>query len=504
MSAVLDASNLGEELELDGDEAQLSLEIAATLGDQVDYREWELACSLRDVALEYEWVEALAARRLVEIRDSGWDFVDGELRKNLVEMARRDRRWEKHNAACAQALYELYAGRSVAVARRRVAHLHEANKRRELMGPLLEAAREAYDAGELSASLEYLERHWELLDEFDVGSDDKRRAENLWRRAHRLYEMGEGVSALQLVEQSREILDEEVDAAELGEATLLCGRIVRDSGELDRAAELFEETLGYFAAAADDRGLARARAALGLVEKYRGRLDQARSHLAEALETFEWIKDEFMAASLLINIGITWLQSGRPERARSYLQRGRRVAHDSGHLANEASAHAGLGHIAMEEEDWEEARRYLNEAFALYETEGDRRRYLMRLNLALNELYAGNEEAAAELLEELIEVLPAVGYESWLVVALVARMARAARCGDWKVYDATWEQVAERLTESVMVHKDLATIAEWGARATIERGETERAEHLRELACDQYEQLGLVDRAQELRRESES
>lgn len=504
MSAVFDASNLGGELELEGDEAQLCLEIAATLGERVDYREWELACSLRDVTLEYDWIEALAVQELVEVGDGGWHFLDAELQENLVAMARRHGRWEKHNAACAQALYELNAGGSEGVARRRVGHLREANKRRESMGPLLEAAREAYDAGELSASLDYLEHHWELLDEFGVEAGDKRRAENLWRRAHRLYDLGEGASALKLVEQSREIFDEEVDAAELGEATLLCGRIVRDGGELDRAAELFEETLGYFAAAADDRGLARARAALGLVEKYRGRLDQARTHLAEALETFEWIKDEFMAASLLINIGSIWLQSGQLDRARSNLERGRQVAHDSGHLANEASAHSGLGHLAIEREDWEEVRRSLGKAYELFEAEGDRRRHLVRLNLALTELYAGNEETSRDLLDEVVEVLPAVGYQAWLAIALVARMACAAQHGDWQVYDANWEQVTERLAESDFVHRKLAKVAEWGARATGERGETERAERLVGLACDQYEQLGLDDCAKTLRREAGS
>ncbi|HJL36057.1 MAG TPA: protein kinase, partial [Polyangiaceae bacterium LLY-WYZ-15_(1-7)] len=94
-------------------EERWALELAATLGHEVDRREWRRACAEAGVAPASRRVADWFERRLIVPAEGGfeegWSFVHGMLREALLAGARRAGRLASHHAACAAALGEAAA-----------------------------------------------------------------------------------------------------------------------------------------------------------------------------------------------------------------------------------------------------------------------------------------------------------------------------------------------------------------------------------------------------------
>ncbi len=462
--------------------AQQGLEVAAALGSPVDPSEWRRACEVAGAQVETEVVEALAERGWIAIEEDSWSFEGDELRDALVRAASDAGRWKLHHAACAQALFELGSARPTGLARRRVEHLREAGRTYELLGPLLDAEKEAFDAGEFDACTDYLDRRDSLLDGLEVPDDDSRRAQSQWRRAQLLYALGDNDRARALAEQSIEALRETDWASERAQAALLYGRMLRDSGDFEAARASLSSASDHFAAAGDEHGLATSGASRAYIDLNRGDYSVAREGFSKALAVFEDLEDTFMVANLLIFIAQTWLFDGERDRGKQCVRRARQIAGRAGHLPNEAAAWNTLGEIAREDGDWPEARRAYRKAFEAFEAFGSRSSLIARYNLALVEIGAGRFERARDLLDELAQDYVDAGFAARSTLVYAGLMTCAAGEGDWHRWAHYFELVDTRLEQSGTAHGDIVWMAERAVCLATEHQHTTAEAQARALA----------------------
>lgn len=89
-------------------EDSLALELAATLGQDVDEEEWLAACDEACIAPSADWINALAERGVLRAdadrRAERFSFVHGMLRESVLDEAARQGRRARHHLTCASVL----------------------------------------------------------------------------------------------------------------------------------------------------------------------------------------------------------------------------------------------------------------------------------------------------------------------------------------------------------------------------------------------------------------
>ncbi len=124
--------------------ARVGIEVAATLGNRVDEREWAAACALLKIPVPSVALERLARERLVVDDDRpgglGWRFAHAAIREALIAAALGQGRTRMLNRACARALAA--GGKGQRGLNERIGrHLHAAGDHAQALTWLLVAAR---------------------------------------------------------------------------------------------------------------------------------------------------------------------------------------------------------------------------------------------------------------------------------------------------------------------------------------------------------------------------
>ncbi len=276
-----------------------ALEVAAMLGTSVDEAEWRAACVAAEVDCPEAAIERLLDRGLVRRTDGRLAFDHGLLREALVDRARGGARAERWHRACADALGD--GGDKV----RRAAHLAAAGDPEAAIPLWLAAARERMrrnwhkdirpaialfdavlthrpadaavlaDAAVCRARLGWLATSGDDRRELDAAHDFAARAIDA------APESGAGHRAMGIVHHYRNRplpalrqleLAIERDPAD-GESHGMAGRVLAETGPLDRAAHHLEEALRLGAGSVDLRiELARVRAYAGDWDRLRALL----------------------------------------------------------------------------------------------------------------------------------------------------------------------------------------------------------------------------------------
>lgn len=459
------------------------LEVAAGLGSEVSLGEWMEACSQLGLTCNEGHVQPLVDAGLAERTGDGWRFNDPQLVEALEQNARRENRWKRQRAASARALYAEHSTQCPEAAMRRVRFLAEAEKYEETLEPLLIAEQHHFDMGDYDQSEATLDTYDEMLDSMGADPDDELRGRSIWRRGRLCHNRGDLERGLELAERGESLLSSSQLAAEQGQAALQVGRIMRSIGEIDEAIEKTREAVRYFGKTGDDEGLARSRAALGMAHLALGDAKAARQHFERALTTFEALEDWHTVASLYNFIAQTWYTEDNHFEAILNSQRAREVARDQGDVINEAGAWNFEGEIARDKEEWDYAKMCYRRAAELFAEVGSRNEHVMRYNLALVSLGAGNFDAAEEQLVELEEVYADVGLTRRLPLLYSARIVIAAATGQPDRFDRLLPKCRESLAETGTAHRDIVTLLERAAeylQPSDEPGRLERVESLTE------------------------
>lgn len=165
---------ISEIIEVHGGEAQISLEIAAALGHEVDFGEWRAACRIARIDFDSELLATLLDRRLANRTETGWTFAHPQLKESLEKLARENDRWRKHKLRCAYLVEMNFDTGLPAYAERHGRYLVEAEEFERSLEPLRIGAKGRRAQGEYRESQQLVSSYLRALEKLRIPADDPR------------------------------------------------------------------------------------------------------------------------------------------------------------------------------------------------------------------------------------------------------------------------------------------------------------------------------------------
>ena len=221
-----------------------SLELAATLGRDIDQREWEATCKEADLMLPSDLPRRLGKHGLIEEADGGWSFVHGLLVESLETMAQEDRRYEQNQKICARMLRKLYPStEDPQIEERKANHWIEGGEPEEALEFLLRATKIWRRKGESENGRQSWEKWCQIVDNLGLSMSKPSILEGHLLEIHVLIRDGKVEGATQLAEQ---VLDEarQLQSSELqAKALRQLGKIANFDCEYAEAVQYLQQGL---------------------------------------------------------------------------------------------------------------------------------------------------------------------------------------------------------------------------------------------------------------------
>ena len=461
-------------------EDRLALELAATLGAEVDPQEWGAVCALAGVSVGPDRVAALLEGGLARpgaggIRQ-GWAFTHGLLRKALLADAEAGGRLGAHHARCAEGLESLGPeARWVRVGR----HWLAAGRPERAIGPLgrgLDAEINHLPIAEARAVLALLER---AFDEAGVAEVDLGR----WRfRLHRCTVQRRDIHGRESMEA--ELLALEAMARAQGwdreVAGVLRDRAVlyHDLGRFTEAEAVAQEALALARLALPARsvGLANILGSLAMILLQLRRFEACEQCYLAAVEIYVERGELFLAGAATAGVVEAALQQDRLDEADARVAVARAYAERSGSAHARAEADALWAEVRRKRGDLSGAEVLFRSAIQGFQRLASSRECPPTVNLALT-LVAQDRLAEARAAAERVLVLSRAPGAGWLEVhGHILLLAPPAPGGDWTDFDAHLARAEALSARDAPPDVDLAR---WVSRILPR---VERSEHAERLA----------------------
>ena len=467
------------------EDARTALEIAATLGQDVDIEEWTLACEMARIARTNPILDALMRQRLAKRSETGLSFINAQLGEMLRDDARTAGRWVSHNMLCARMLTTRYSGDHPGLAQRVGRHFVEAKAHQLAVTCLEEAYQRAHgnsEQREISEINELLARCYESM---GVAQTDIRWAELWVRRAvPKIYSPDPDVfeEGLDLLRRA------EVVARAKNRHRILAG-ILRaqawasiHAGTISEGIERATEALNLTPTGGSLE--ASCHRTLGHLLLVDGHVDEAVDHLLQAVELAPrsvhaiWARQQLASAHVI---------KGELELAEELLEGALADAVNHGVLMAEAQIYETWAFVAERRGQFDRAEERHREALAVRASissdstlHGKSREYVARTVLA-----QGRYDEALEMLEPLADKIAAgaKGFFTHLDDALLACVAAA---DDWERWDELFEPALtfDDFPPSVPHARALLS----AARLARDADQTQRAQQAYERAASLLEE----------------
>jgi tetratricopeptide (TPR) repeat protein len=477
-----------------------ALEVAATLGDKVDRREWRAAAEKLGVRPSPALVAGLIRHRLVmaDPEGEGWSFSHPMLRECLERRARNSRRASRVHLACARMLQERVGSRPGS-AERIGTHLLRGGEAMEALVYFLRAADERYSQGafhQVSALL----NDWEQA----MVEEGMPASEPMWGRGWLLRgrvqrALGNLDEALQVIARAMRVAEEqgwpdvvaaclceegvvlqrmgdwergwrrlrkaESQAQKLGDETLMAtvlnwqGDLLVNQGRLDEATAVFEKFRQISARIGNQEQEADSYFQLGRVDKQAGRLELAQTRLVQSLELFE-------------SVGARW---------------------------GIAKSVNELGEVARLENRLTQAATHYRQALEKMEELGLPEATVPRLNLALVMMQQGDYRGAQPLVEHAHELFGRSSSASRRGITHLMLLICSIAQDHWADWDHHLTQAQMLFAASGFVDIDVAMCATAAGDMACEGGYLVRARSAWDLATDQWLGLDRPAEAEQIR-----
>jgi len=449
----------------DPDRAREALELAATLGQDVDGPEWEAIC--REAGLEAPWslVEALVMERLARPAEGGvrggFSFVHGMLRESLLAEAREAGRLEAHHRRAANALMGSRDRTPwISLVERIGRHLLEGGDPEGALGPLLEAARSRVSGGDYrQAEVLMIERE-RALQLAGLPQHDRRRgeAEVTWTQA--LHNQGNFAAA----EARARALVEAAAVhgwADLGRrGQFVIAHLTRMRGlYADALAE--QSRLEPEARRADDREL------LIKILREKGRiwLDQGELHRAaaacqEAYRISVSLSSVELEGVCLRDLSNLHLRSGRHALALQHMKAARARFARSGNRWGIADAYNMLGEVDRDQGRLDRAETRYRESIARFNAIGSFDIIIPQLNLALVLLLQGRYHEVPGILGAALSLARRIQSRNLEALTQSMLLVLVASLREWGRWPEHWEALDAIIQEAGCVEIDLAAALE--------------------------------------------
>ena len=482
----------------DGSATTLALELAATLGQEIDEDEWSACCAAENIALPDDLVERLLTARLaLPGRRHSWSFAHAMLRESIDRLAHEAGRSSRHHRTCAAVLR-----RRGASPRRVAEHLLRAGDWLAALGPLLEAAENAARRGEFERALTLDDQRDAALDAAGVRPDDKQRVVGWLRRARTQCLRGDVASARELVRRAETMAapghplhdDTEVCAALAWVLTILA----RFDNEFEKGVASATEAIEHFESLQDELGAARVRKKLGELLRLLGKGPASVEHYITAQATFERIGDHFELAWTSMGLSATFRQQGNVDEAEAHAARGLAAFKRIGSRLGVGHAHNELGEAARARGRYQDAERHYERVLDEWQQERHRDLELVRYNIGLARMGRGALEQARTIIGAVLQGAEKAERRALIIYSLSGLTQCCASLGDFDAAEQYAARLLPLLRQISLIDLDIAE-ALTAAGHAAEIGAPELARTAFDLALIQWQSLGDSDQIVEIR-----
>ena len=453
-------------------EIQLVLEVSATLGQQVSFKEWGLTCMKIDLAIPSTLVDAMITQGFATADRDSWSFTHEQIRKRLTREAREQDRWEQINRACAAMIDTLYTRDSTGAPERLVFHLIEANAPEHAIAPLFYLIQVAQLRSDYEEAEQYLEQLEEILFELEVEPTDERLGHLKLLRSTQAANTRGVRPALALVKRLRSSLDDFAGSTLEGRVLLHCAKLALLQANLDESKELCDQASERFAEVGDQLGLGSCFLHYGQLHALRFAPDEAKRDARSVIEIVKDISREdhpFAADNLLATayntLGFAYIAEEKFEKATLALKRAIRYFKEVGNRIGVELANMRLGDIARLQGSTDAAERFYLDTIAHIAEIEHGIAALPSLSLALLMIDTDRSEEAVDILGEQLEEMERLGYDLYLPIAHLAKATCHAIALDEKAWRAHFDESIPILDASGQVSRDIASLYERMAEA---------------------------------------
>jgi tetratricopeptide (TPR) repeat protein len=477
------------------------LELAAALGQRIDFGEWQRACELADLAPAGRLLEQMLTDHFAVDRPGGWEFSHGLVRESLERRAREAGSWADHHRACAAMLAELHSDEpSPQISARIGRHLIAARDLEPAIDHLLDGAEGYRLAGEHALAHTLHDERDAALDDLGVGGEDRRWIIGRIQRAAILQQEGRVSDAIEQLSAAGWAAIEAEHADLVARTETVRGRVHFDMGDPSGARRAYERAIVLFEKTGDRDGLATCLNGLGSMCMWQREIDEAARYVERALELHQQTGDLFELGQTLRVLAHIRHCDRDWTRAAELYQRARSCFDHCGCPLEVANCINDLGELARARGLLDDAEERYREAAHIYATLGAPSLMTAHYNIGLVLLHRGDVDAAERIFSrELADLAGSARSVDrlWLRAGL---LACAAANRQWHAWEEHAERVESLLEGSRFVDEDIAALAVVTGKLTAAAGETERARRIYQVARAQLTRMNHADRLADLER----
>jgi serine/threonine protein kinase/tetratricopeptide (TPR) repeat protein len=478
--------------------SRLALEVAATLGHEVEADEWQATVAEYGEQIPPLLLILLIEHRLAVSEGEAWSFAHGMLRESMERSAKERGRLQEHHRACARMLEARYGARAPGVPERLGRHYLAAREHVRALGPLLEGARARFATSEFAEALALIKLREEALEHLQAPEDDVRWGECWILRARINTVQGHFDAAQRWAERAERQAQRWNWQDILPLALERLAHVAHERGDQKVSIDRFEAAKALFERNEDHHGIAACILGVGEAVYRFGDLERAERYYEQALSRFEALDDAGSIAECLEGLGFVALWRGDVEEAASLFARDLALLESAGNRLKLARAVGAMGEAARQAGHLDEAEQHYRRALAIDEAIGSSSTWLDRLNLGLVLLARGEFEQAHQIIEAVRATLGERGEPSQMWAVHCQLLPTLAEKRDWDAWDQHYREGTRLLKALRLKDGDAAwLLALAGDRARLADAPV-RARHVYEQALAQWQALGRPDKVAEV------
>ena len=476
----------------------IALEVAAVLGQEVDFEEWFAATKQLGVVPGPDLAEALVRRRLAQHdrRKKAWSFVHGMLRESLERRSREAGRFSEQNLVCARVVQERGGSGSAARIGR---HLLAAGREDDAIAPLLEGAVHALSLNQVAVANDLLSRREQALHRLATSIGDPRWGAGWVYQAATLRRLADVDQATKLASRALESAKTYSWHGIESRARSELAIAARQRGDLPEAERNFIDAMSGYESSKDFKGQADTLIGLCHVSVLKGDLAKASELAQTARAHYTTLKDTGGIARCVRFDGDIARLRRQWNIAEARFREAMELHRELGDRAGVAANLHGIAEVLRFRGEIEDAEQVYRQVILLEERVGNAAgSTIPKLNLALCLIQRRHWPDAAQALDEVYRTWSRRGQHGYLGCAHAAMTPCAAGMANWTGFDDHLQEARKRLQETGMVDPDIAWPMQLAGDLAARAGQHVRAAKAWQIARDQWKALDNQDRVAQI------
>ena len=445
-------------------EALRALEVAAVLGTEVVFDEWERVCKRLDIQIPGLLVRGLFAHGAADelSRADGFVFNQSSFREALLRQCRRQNRIQRVHRVCGAVIDEQWTdddGAQAITPERVGMHRFEAGDFEQALEPLLVGSRRRGNHDDIRQVLVLQSRYKTACDRLGLDETDPRRLRGVLREAWALNSLSDREAVRNKVEYVEEHLRSEDEPELLGPVLWLKSGLAFQSGDMAAVKLHLQRAREHHKAHGDRQGLARTELRRGSRQREIGELDDSIGTYRHACELFDELGDEMGRAEALRGEASVLMRKGDTEAAEAILLGLVDSDADLGAVPM-SRLHNNLGEVYRRQQRWERAAASYRKAIEISERHRPSLTPTARLNLSMALIEQQRYVEANDVLQRVEDYLEGRPGTRKKVYLALASMPCAAARGDWDEWCARATFVEDFVREHGVQAPDMKSMFE--------------------------------------------